>query len=107
MVITKPEWKTLPEAKDFDAVFPQAAKAAKLRDGRAVLTCDVAMGGGLSGCALESETPTGMGFGESAMKLVPHFALNPWTLDGRPVDGAHIRLPIHFIDADAPLPPKS
>ncbi len=106
MVITKPEWKTLPELTDFDAVFPKAAKAAKVREGRGVLDCEVAVGGALVGCRLAGETPEGLGFGEAALKLSAHFALNPWTSDGRPVDGARIRLPIHFIDADAPAPAK-
>jgi len=35
-----------------------------------------------------------MGFGDAAVRVASVLAINTWTPQGRPVDGAHIRLPM-------------
>lgn len=91
----KPAWIGLPTGDDMAALYPAEAKANKV-SGRAVLDCVIAVGGALTDCHVASEEPKGQGFGEAALKLAPQFHMNPWTTDGRPVDGLRIRLPVKF-----------
>jgi protein TonB len=86
------------------ASYPQAARAAGVPTGRALIACVVQASGKLSSCSVESEQPAGMGFGPSALLMTSAFALTPWTEDGLPLDGARIRVPIRFVDADVPEP---
>ena len=39
-----------------------------------------------------------------AVAIAGVMQMNPWTDDGRPVDGARIRLPINFTQAEEPAP---
>ncbi|MBS0298223.1 MAG: TonB family protein [Proteobacteria bacterium] len=95
-VLAKAKWSQLPGLADFEALYPAKAKAQGVMTGVGVVSCQVAVGGALEECRLVSENPEGLGFGEAAMKLVAGFRLNPWTDDGRPVDGARISIPVRL-----------
>jgi hypothetical protein len=45
-----------------------------------------------SDCAPLEADPDGLGFSEAAAKLASTMRMNPWTIDGGPVDGAVIRV---------------
>jgi TonB family protein len=87
-------------------LFPAAAAKAGIKTGSAVVDCKVTHEGALTDCAVASETPPGLDFGKSALTITQSMAMNPWTREGVPVDGAQIRLPIRIaLDPNAPPPP--
>jgi hypothetical protein len=92
--VTKPSWAQLPTAADFQATFPKSENG--VNDVRVVLGCTVQAGGALGGCAVAQENPPGQGYGEGALALASKFRIAPWSVDGAPTVGAHIRLPIHY-----------
>ena len=93
--IVKPEWGRLPDAAAVDSLYPPAAKAAKAT-GAVTVECRVAAGGALTNCNMLRETPGDLGFGQAALALTKHFRMRAWTSDGRPVDGALVRIPVRY-----------
>jgi hypothetical protein len=84
-------------------LFPPEAAKAGLKSGLASVDCTVQHDGSLKDCVVASENPPGMGFGVSALQIATLMAMNPWTAQGDPVDGARIRLPIRLeLPADTP-----
>jgi hypothetical protein len=45
-------------------------------------------------CTVSSETPTGHGYASAALALTEPFVMRPMTIDGEPVGGADINIPI-------------
>ena len=101
-LIGKPRWAALPKGEDVLAGYPKEAAKAGVRDARVIIVCDVAEGGGLAGCALESEDPGGLGFAASALALAAAFEVRPWTAEGLPTIGGRIRIPIRYALPDKP-----
>jgi TonB family protein len=69
-------------------------------DGRVVIRCTVAGDGAVKNCSVLSETPTGLGFGDSALRVAKLFKMTPKTKDGQPTSGALITIPIRFKQDD-------
>jgi protein TonB len=78
------------------ALFPARAKAAGVTRGDVTLSCAVQAGGRVGQCSVARETPPVLGFGDAVLALAPSFAMSAWTSDGRPVDGARVRIPIRY-----------
>lgn len=94
VAITKPVWSAMPAVEDFQATFPKTANG--VNSVRVVLACTVEAGGALGGCKVDSENPTGQGYGEGALALASKFRVGPWSQDGQPTVGAHLKLPIRY-----------
>jgi protein TonB len=94
-VISNPRWLSRPSGDQMARAYPQRAIALG-RSGSVVLDCGVVASGAVSGCSIASETPAQLGFGVAALRLSKHFRMSPRTEDGRPVDGARVRIPLRF-----------
>lgn len=102
--VSKPRWIVQLKQDRLLALYPDIAADAGVRTGTGVADCLVAPDGKLTDCKVAREAPEALGFGPAAVAIAGVMQMNPWTDEGRPVDGARIRLPINFTQADEPAP---
>jgi TonB family protein len=94
-VVVKPAWSVTPNGADFARLYPARARAKRV-EGMAVMRCRVALAGALSACAIVRESPRGMGFGDATLRMAPLFRMKPGSVNGTPVAGAVIHIPVRF-----------
>ena len=100
VAVKDPNWVTTINAEKVLAVYPAKAAEAGVRSGRGVADCLVGPDGRLTDCKAAREKPAEMGFGPSAVAVAQLMQMNIWSLKGRPVVGARVKLPIDFNLAD-------
>ncbi|MBA4011399.1 MAG: hypothetical protein C0481_05985 [Phenylobacterium sp.] len=94
-VVTNPDWLEQPSREDVSNHFPKVAEALGV-SGRAVVTCKVDSYGKLEDCEHGFAQPPELGFGEAALAMSGLFRMKPKLIDGRPVEGGVVRIPIRF-----------
>lgn len=94
-VIAQPNWIQKPTGEQLSDYYPKVAADTGV-SGFAMITCRVTSRGGLFACRVYRETPGGYGFGEAALALSPYFRMTPKTIDGQPVEGGVVTVPIVF-----------
>jgi TonB family protein len=99
--LTNPDWVRLPTTNELWSYYPSQASS---NGGRAVLHCFVTNRGLMDRCTVVSEQPTGHGYGSAALGIGGIFVMRPMTVDGQPVGGAEINIPIRWEAGSVPHP---
>jgi hypothetical protein len=68
-------WARMPTGVDLARVFPRKAIKSNRLVGSASVECAVSQHGKLRNCTVVQEEPSGFGYGEAVLKLVPLFTL--------------------------------
>lgn len=92
-VITNPDWVKRPSGNDVAQVWPAGGYGV---NGVVNVRCVVTVRGLLDNCRIVRETPTGHGFGGAALLLTRMFEMRPKMVNGAPVGGADVEIPIDF-----------
>lgn len=105
--VVSPAWVARPDGDDLAKTYPGLARALAI-EGRATIGCGVDLKGRLQDCVSLAASPQGLGFDKAALAMIPLFAMAPKLVDGRPVEGGTVRIPIRFAlpksDAAATVP---
>jgi TonB family protein len=94
-MVTNPDWRQKPSSDEMMRSWPLAAIKAN-KGGSVILRCKVTVDGLVNNCLVIAETPTGLGFGSSALAMAPLFIMKPLVRDGVPVGGAEVVIPISY-----------
>lgn len=101
-VVTNPDWLERPSAELLAEVYPQLAHLLGL-PGRAIISCLVDATGRLRHCLVVDQFPAGLGFGAATLKAADTFRMSPKTVDGQPVPGGTVRIPLRYTLPERPL----
>jgi TonB family protein len=94
-VIEEPDWLEKPSGSEFSQLYPDRA-AKQTKSGFASIRCVVKVDGTLEKCTVLEEKPEKYGFGAAAVKMAAYFKMRPQKVDGTPVTGATVVIPISF-----------
>lgn len=96
-MVTQPSWLQTPTAEDVGRVTPTLPEPPA--EVHVLMVCRITEAGGLEACMIRSETPAGLGYGAAALALAPIFKMPAVDLDGRPVAGRTVQIPIIWKNA--------
>lgn len=94
-MVTHPDWSKLPSASDLAHFYPPKA-SARGTEGMAVMRCRVEQNGALSACSVVREAPKRAGFGRATLQMAPLFRMKPMSVNGKPVAGGAVIVPVKF-----------
>lgn len=100
--ITNPDWLEQPDSLSLSSHYPKVAQALEIA-GYAQINCMVNERGRLADCVATVESPRDLGFGAAALRMSGQFRMKPKTINGDPVAGGTVSVPIRF--ALPPIPP--
>jgi TonB family protein len=103
-VIGQPDWMRRPSQEEVQHFLPADSHGEA---GHATIECVVTTRGLLEKCEINQETPTDHGFGASALAMTSTFLMRPMTVDGLPVGGARVLIPIGFQATPGDSPPAT
>ena len=92
-IVGQPNWLRRPTNDEMLHFFPANSGGV---DGSTAIVCVVSTRGLLEKCAVRAESPVGHGFGAAGLAMSSVFLMRPMTVDGLPVGGASVTIPIHF-----------
>ena len=96
-MVTQPAWIQRPSAEDIGRVTPFLEHPPA--EVHVLMVCRITPAGGLEACSIKSESPAGLGYGAAALALAPIFKMPALDLDGRPVAGRTVQIPIIWKNA--------
>jgi hypothetical protein len=91
--VVRPYWTNRPTREDLERLYPNKAKSVQ---GDVKVDCLIDEKGKFTSCDVISESPSGMGFGDSTIALSRLFRMKPVDGDGLPVVGRKLRLPVRW-----------
>jgi protein TonB len=94
-VIRNPVWISRPTPEQVGKLYPERALNRGVT-GSATLWCGIRANGTMTGCQVVDESPTGWRFGAAALSMAQYFRISPKTIDGKPVEGSRVRIPVVF-----------
>lgn len=103
LVITNPDWVRAPKGAELARLYPAEA-LAKHVGGRTKALCHVLADGALDACVVLEECPRGYGFGRATLSAAQDFQMRPKTVDGVPVEGGTVEVPMVWALEASPPP---
>lgn len=94
-VIGNPVWISRPTPEQVGRLYPARA-ADRGITGAATLWCGIRANGTMTDCQVVDESPAGWRFGAAALSMAQYFRISPRTIDGKPVEGSRVRIPVVF-----------
>ncbi len=92
--LRSPKWVNQMSVAEAQSLFPAAAPDG-VKQGAAVVKCQITAEGRLKPCSVLADAPKGMGFGAAALATAERMAMNPWS-EGFPVEGLTLSFRLAF-----------
>jgi len=103
-----PHWTATPTVGQMAGLLPKGPRRTEALTVRVMLDCAVVAEGHVDDCKVESETPSGQGYGETGVAMSKFFAMTIWTSEGLPTVGGRVRIPIRYdLPAEPADPPPA